>query len=301
MYFLVGILLLLVLFLSLFHHHRKKKICKRICSMSCDEKLEQITSLIEPFGYTYIPCQDIFSTTIDAPQRAFGYTALYDYYAPRFGMVFDCLPIYFDYSGRTWLIELWKGQYGINLGCEVGIYKADSLVAQSQLRTTLFHSIEDQEMLPISIDLFYQNSPLAHICTRHWWATAFDMGNYAQPYDLSMDVRITFPNMSMLAAYANVLDTSGKCLYRVYGLQVMIHFDYCSSCLLSGIQKWICRITQWKNRHMCHLFIWITKPFTASLDRLLYLYYYLPVSIRLLFRDKKRHKCHKKGKRKCRL
>ena len=108
MYFLVGILLLLVLFLSLFHHHRKKKICKRICSMSCDEKLEQITSLIEPFGYTYIPCQDIFSTTIDAPQRAFGYTALYDYYAPRFGMVFDCLPIYFDYGGRTWLIELWK-------------------------------------------------------------------------------------------------------------------------------------------------------------------------------------------------
>ena len=81
MYFLVGILLLLVLFLSLFHHHRKKKICKRICSMSCDDKLEQITSLIEPFGYTYIPCQDIFSTTIDAPQRAFGYTALYDYYA----------------------------------------------------------------------------------------------------------------------------------------------------------------------------------------------------------------------------
>lgn len=137
MYFLVGILLLLVLFLSLFHHHRKKKICKRICSMSCDDKLEQITSLIEPFGYTYIPCQDIFSTTIDAPQRAFGYTALYDYYAPRFGMVFDCLPIYFDYGGRTWLIELWKGQYGINLGCEVGIYKADSLVAQSQLRTTL--------------------------------------------------------------------------------------------------------------------------------------------------------------------
>lgn len=64
MYFLVGILLLLVLFLSLFHHHRKKKICKRICSMSCDEKLEQITSLIEPFGYTYIPCQDIFSTTM---------------------------------------------------------------------------------------------------------------------------------------------------------------------------------------------------------------------------------------------
>ena len=42
------------------------------------------------------------------------------------------------------------------------------------------------------------------------------------------------------------------------------------------------RITQWGNRHMCHLFIWITKPFTASLDRLLYLYYYEGYSIREL-------------------
>ena len=33
---------------------------------------------------------------------------------------------------------------------------------------------------------------------------------------------------------------------------------------------------------MCHLFIWITKPFTASLDRLLYLYYYEGYSIREL-------------------
>ena len=301
MYLLVGILLLLVLFLSLFHHHRKKKICKRICSMSCEEKLERITSLIEPFGYSYIPCQDIFSTTIDAPQRAFGYTALYDHYAPRFGMVFDCLPIYFDYAGRTWLIELWKGQYGINLGCEVGIYKADSLVAQSQLRTTLFHSIEDHELLPVSIDLFYRNTHLGHICTRHWWATIFDMGNYAQPGELSTDVRITFPNTAMLVAYANALDASGKCHYQICGLQIMIHFDYCSSCLLSGLQKCICRISQRKNRHMCHLFIRITKPFTTSLDRLLCLYFYLPVSIRLLFRDKKRHNCHKKCNRKCRL
>lgn len=130
MYLLVGILLLLVLFLSLFHHHRKKKICKRICSMSSEEKLERITSLIEPFGYT----------------------ALYDYYAPRFGMVFDCLPV--------------------------------------------------------SIDLFYRNNHLTNICTRHWWATIFDMGNYAQAGELSTDVRITFPNTAMLAAYASALDAS---------------------------------------------------------------------------------------------
>ena len=120
--------------------------------MSCEEKPERITSLIEPFGYSYIPCQDIFSTTINAPQRAFGYTALYDYYAPRFGMVFDCLPV--------------------------------------------------------SIDLFYRNTHLTNICTRHWWATIFDMGNYAQAGELSTDVRITFPNTAMLAAYASALDAS---------------------------------------------------------------------------------------------
>ena len=42
--------------------------------------------------------------------------------APRFQMVFDALPVYFDYQKKTWLIEFWKGQYGINTGAEIGIY-----------------------------------------------------------------------------------------------------------------------------------------------------------------------------------
>ena len=34
------------------------------------------------------------------------------------GMVFETLPVYFDYAGKTWLIQIWKGQYGICTGCE---------------------------------------------------------------------------------------------------------------------------------------------------------------------------------------
>ena len=30
--------------------------------------------------------------------------------------VFMCLPVYFDYGGKTWLMEFWKGGYGITAG-----------------------------------------------------------------------------------------------------------------------------------------------------------------------------------------
>ena len=62
---------------------------------------------------------------------------------PRFQMVFDALPIYFDYRGRTWLIELWKGQYGINTGAELGIYHADKILSESEYKTALFTAAED--------------------------------------------------------------------------------------------------------------------------------------------------------------
>lgn len=301
MYILVVILLLMVLFIALFNHSRKRKICEKLNAMTCEKKCKLASEVIEPFGYCYVPSQDIFSTTIHAPQRSFGYTTLFDRYAPRFGMVFDCMPVYFDYAGHTWLIELWKGQYGINLGCEIGIYEADSLVAATQQKRALFHSITDPQMLPLSVRLYRHNMQLAHLYARHWWLTAFDMGVYGEPKELSMQVCITFPNRTMLNAFVAALNAAGKCQYQIYCLKVQIFFDVCTSCTLPPLQKLICRFMQWRNKLLCGLFVWITKPFTTSLDRLLCLYFYLPSIFRRILRNKKRNKCQKKSNRKCHL
>ena len=71
--------------------------------------------------------------------------------APRFQMVFDSLPVYFNYRGRTWLIEFWKGQYGINAGGEIGIYHCDRLLSESEYRNAHFKAAGEEEMLPCTL------------------------------------------------------------------------------------------------------------------------------------------------------
>lgn len=295
MYLIFGCMLAIVLFVLLFCGYRRRKARKKVCAMSCGERLEMVEALISPFGYCYDRSQDCYSTLIDAPQRRFGYTALYDRYAARFGMVFDCMPVYFDYRGKTWLIEFWKGQYGINAGCEVGIYKADGLVASISRKTALFHSVEDEEMLPVSVRLYHKGKPLCQRCERHWWLTMFRMGDFCEPRDLEMRAGMIFPNAEMLNAFVGALREQGDVECTVRGLQVQILFRVCTSCRLSFFRRMRCRYAQWKNRICCKLFLWVTKPFECGMDRLLCLYFCLPRLIRRMLCTKKRECCRRKS------
>ncbi len=294
MYLFLGCLLVIALAASIFFHCRRRKACRKLTAMSCEEKCDTLRGLIEPFGYCYKPSQDIFSTTIDAPQRTFGYTALFDRYAPLFNMVFDCMPVYFDYRERTWLIEFWKGQYGVNSGCEAGIYHADTLVASIFRKSALFHSVTDAEMLPVSIRLLQNGTELACVCRRHWWLTAFRAGAYCEPEELSVQVCITFPDREMLSAFAQALREQWDVPCRISGLQLQLLFDRCTSCGLPFLRKLICRFSQWQNRCSCRLFLWATRPFSSGMDRVLFLYFLLPPLFRRIFRDKKRRKCCRK-------
>ncbi|MDE5717389.1 MAG: DUF4474 domain-containing protein, partial [Lachnospiraceae bacterium] len=56
--------------------------------------------------------------------------------------------------------------------------------------------------------------------------------------------------------------------------------------------------SQWKNRIFCKLYLWVTRPFSCTEDRVLYLYYYLPSAFRRLLRlhrfNKRCHRQHHK-------
>src|SRR5690242_20482520 len=73
-------------------------------------------------GFLYDPDQDIIYSRMDALQRNFGYAFGYDAAALAMNAVIDCEPVFFDYDGKHWMIELWKGQYGLETGCEIGVY-----------------------------------------------------------------------------------------------------------------------------------------------------------------------------------
>lgn len=289
MYYLFGFLLLLVLCNLLFFHCRKRKIRKKICNMNTAQKCEKLTEIITPFGYCYDAKQDVFSTSLDAWQRNFGYTESYNHYAPYVNMIFDYEPIYFDYQNKTWLIELWKGQYGINTGAEIGIYYSDSYVPPGLFDYTLFHCVKDEDMLPMSLHLFSKDDSIAMIRKRHWWLTIFNVGTYCEPKDLSMNVSITFPTESMMNAFTDALRKKGyqKGDICICGLTVIFIYRSCSACHTSLCRRILCRYVQWKNRIFCTLFLRITKPFSSSLDRTLCLYYYIPFAFRRLLTIKR--------------
>lgn len=297
MYYALFILLLLVLFCSVFFHFRRKKIiCKIRCMDKC-EKCSLLDELAEPFGYAYHCRCGFFSSTVDAWQKDAGYTWLYDYMAPRFQMVFDSLPVYFDYRGRTWLIELWKGQYGINTGAEIGIYHADGILSESEYKTALFTAADDHEMLPCTMRLCHKGEDCIRLSERHWWLTAFEPGRFSRPSDLYLEATICFPNTHMLDAFYEGLCRTGYCTENISarGLCICIAFHVPVSQHFGCLTRFHRHLSQFLNHMYCKLYVWVTRPFICTEDRVLFLYFYIPFAFRRLLRLRRFHRhCHKK-------
>lgn len=289
MYFLFGLLFILCILFFILFYRRRKRLIHKVCCMDYCEKYCLLNELFMPFGFSYSPSQDLITSTLDAWQREFGYQALFDRTAPYFNMVFDCEPIYFNYQGQTWLIELWKGQYGINIGGEIGIYQADRILSPEEYRQAQFHSIPNEQMLPLSMKMFFRGNLLFAISRTHWWLTGFRLGAYCEPEDLAMDVSVTFPDDLMLEQFIDSLLENGypKCGLRLCGRTLSFTFagPYGSRfCKRRRPEHLLSRFSQLKNRLFCRLFLLVTRPFTCTADRILYLYYFLPPVFRRMFR-----------------
>ncbi len=288
MYLLFAILLPLLVILVIINHFRKKKIIQKVNSLCAQEKCALLNELLEPFGYCYLSSQDLFSTRTDAWQRTVGYSSFYDKAASRLNMIFDYLPVYFDYEGRTWLLELWKGQYGINTGGEIGIYYADRILDEKERQTTLFTCVEDEDMLPMHMVLCRSTSPVANLEGWHWWLTAFRPGLFSGPDDLTLQASITFPTAEMAGAFVTGLFENDYTTTEIRRYCNTVSFSLLHTLSASGFLPGLrAKIAQKKNRFWCKIYLYITRPFQLSRDRVLYLYYYLPLAFRKTLRVRK--------------
>lgn len=302
MYILFGLLLVICFLFILFNFYRRKHIiCKVQCMKFCD-KLELLNDLAEPFGFCYSPEHNIMTSRVDAFQKEFGYCSLYDKSALKFNMVLDCEPIYFEYGNRTWMVELWKGQYGINIGAEIGVYYADTVLPPERFERTLFRAVKDTEMLPFSMNLNYKGQSLFSISRVHWWLTGFCIGSYCTPEDLVMDVSIMFPNEEMKMAFAESLCRTG---YRQCEINICRDTVSFSLSIPHTRQPRIWRrrsaaFSQWKNKIFLGIYQFATRPFVSAIDKILYLYFYLPAAFRhmLRFRKNRKQKLPEKNRRK---
>ena len=281
MYVLSGIFLVLCIVFLLLGLRRRKKIIRRICCMDSCEKQTFLNELIAPFGFLYDGCEDIFFSATDAWQREFGYRALFDRAAPRFHMIFDCEPVYFEYNGKTWLIEFWKGQYGINTGAEIGVYCADEILSPDQYSHAQFHSVPEDQMLPMAMTLESHGKTLLCVKNVHWWLTGFRMGMFRCPKDLRMRISITFPDGRMKQSFVTGLKNLGYdaelCLC---GHTVSLLFSTPHTKEKGIFHRLRKRLVQRMNRLFVRIFLLVTRPFSCTADRLLYLYEFLPFAFR---------------------
>ncbi len=286
MYVAILIFFLIALVFLVLFHWRKKRIIKRVRNMCATDKQELLNDLVRPLGYWYEPEQDVFSSTKDAWQKELGYGEIYNRAAPFGNMIFDSQPLYFDYDDRTWLIEFWKGQYGINIGSEVGIYCADHIISPELRDVTLFHAPEADEYLDISCRLRKNGVPLASLTENHWWLTIFSMGRFSQPKELSLDISLRFPNLEMRDAFLDSLSENGYDLSELYICVTTVSLNFYTSerprpWFLLRFYRWYVQV---KNRLFCWLYARVTSPFYTDRDKLLYLYYYVPFAFRHMLR-----------------
>lgn len=283
----LAVILVVILLYFLIRHLRIRFIIKKVKCCSLKEKIEEINCLLEPFGFQYDCSQDIFTTLENPWQREMGYCRLYDEEAATLNMVFDCEPIKFKYKGEDWLIELWKGQYGITTGGEIGVYKArkDMLIVPRVFTGTFYESVSEAEMLPLEFVLEKCDKCIIKCKGVTWWLTGFVLGEWSRPRDLVMKASVTFPDMEMRNAFLESLYELG---YKrkevcVCNLRVTVIF----SCPKSKQPRKRCKLKTWivqrKNKRNCRLYQDLTECFCKTVDKVYFLLCVSKKMFRLIF------------------
>ena len=298
MYYFFTFFLLFILFFLIFFHFRKRKIIRKICCMTIQEKCCLLNELTEPLGYCYDVSQDIFTSTTDAWQKKFGYGAIYDKFAPLFNMVMDCQPVYFDKEKKTWLIEFWKGQYGMSAGAEVGIYSSDySDTPLEAPQNRHYESVDDSELFPIKINLFHEEELMVTREKKHWWLTGFVLGEFSHKEELGMEISITFRDFQMRNAFYDALLAAGYRKENICVNGACVRFSFTRPCHACPKH---CRLrvwwVQWKNKRNCRRYRRVTRCFVRTIDKVDYLGMCFPWLYRLLGRCS-RIPCKKKCRR----
>lgn len=178
-------------------------------------------------GYKFNADGNYYFTADDPWQRNFGYNQAFDTTAPFVSIYMDTMRAKFRHGNKDWMIQFWKGQYGLAfIGSEIGVYT-------KPLDRTVDHydAASNEEALYMSCTC-YRNGEV--IFTReygkYWWCTGFIPGQlekFSDRSELSVKCRITMKDSNMLLGFTNALKSAPNNLiegrhFAVDGLDVFI-------------------------------------------------------------------------------
>lgn len=283
-YIAAGILAVLLFICIIWVLCRRWK-ARRLVSMRTDEeKCRDLNDAIGPFGFRYDICQDIFYSEKDAWQRQMGYGRIYDEHAISMSMVIDCEPFYFTCDGKSYMLELWKGQYGLTTGAEVGLYMSHEK-DEEHPEKLFYQCVPDEEMISMRFVLRKKGRILMIRDEVHWWLTGFVLGEFSRPEELGMEVALVFHDYQMRNAFYEAMIRAGYEKRNIYVEGLCVKFSFTKPHTRQP-KHWKIRVcwVQWKNRHFCKKYFKATRWFVRTIDRVDYLGMCFPKLYRMLGR-----------------
>lgn len=178
-------------------------------------------------GYLFNSAGDFFFTADDPWQRNYGYNEAFDVAAPFVSIYMDTMRAKFRYDNRDWMIQFWKGQYGLAfIGSEIGVYT-------KPLDRTVEHydAASDDDALYMACTCYRDGEIIfSREYGKYWWCTGFIPGqldNFSDRSELAVKCRITMKDSNMLLAFCNALKAKPNNLiegkhFAVSGLDVFI-------------------------------------------------------------------------------
>lgn len=166
---------------------------------------------LSPDGLVYGPDQkgfqflgyecSVYDLTIYAAvncwMRDFGFCLPYDIFCfitPFFN--YNTRRFKFDYNGKEWMVQIWKGNYLVSNGAEVGIYNRDPGSIGS------FYNCYDEEM-PMGLTLSHGDEVIIDTEREHWWINGFKLSSdLIAPSEMTADFYIDFSDNEMASVFA---------------------------------------------------------------------------------------------------
>ena len=171
-------------------------------------------------GYRYSYDGDYFYTDDqNCWQKNFGFNFAYDWVAPLMWMEYDFVRVFLPYDGKDWMIQMWKGQYGlIFYGAEVGVYYREQ-GKKSATPYSHYKAAYDQDYIKIGNKLYRYNEDtneydfeFEHPYTTHWWNAAFVPGHLLRTTrceELRTVSHITLKDAEMAKLFTDGLQEQG--------------------------------------------------------------------------------------------
>ncbi len=158
------------------------------------------SKILTTAGFAYDEEQGIYYTPLYPWQRYFGYNVGFDMAAPLAGMIFDTKRIEFEYKGKEWMIQLWKGQYGITAGAEIGLYNRDPE------KVMQYDCADDEDLIEMQFDFYNQGKYVfSRGPEKHWWLTGFKVFHMGIPFTITLDMTLKFTDNEMATAFMQSL------------------------------------------------------------------------------------------------